>query len=134
MAAPRRLSEQANASATESGGLDVLPSSVGPVALLGGVAGNSELPAVPAASTTEAKSLMTPVPQPPQVPNPLTWLTDFIGSANVQKALGLAMTGLSGATAANGKDLGMKLGGMTIGAAFTLGVHIVDAVRAKIGR
>lgn len=76
------------------------------------------------------------VPPPPTtvISNPLTWLVDFIGSANVQKALGLAMTGISATTAANGKDLGMKITGMTLGGAFTLGVHLIDAFRAKIGR
>jgi hypothetical protein len=75
----------------------------------------------------------TPVPAPAAVvSNPLTWLVDFIGSANVQKALGLTMTAISGATAADGKDLGLKITGMTLGGAFTLGVHIVDAIRARI--
>lgn len=65
--------------------------------------------------------------------NPLTWLVDFLGSANVQKALGLAGSAIAGMTAADGKDLGVKITGMTIGGAFALGVHIVDAIRAKIG-
>lgn len=76
----------------------------------------------------------TPPPPAPVVSNPLTWLFDFIGSANVQKALGLSGSAIAALTAADGKSIAVKISGMSLGAAFALGVHVVDAARAKIGR
>ena len=67
--------------------------------------------------------------------NPLeNAVTQFLGSANVQKILGLVQVGVAGTTNAEGKSLGMHISNMTIGAAFTLGVHYFDYLRAKIGR
>ena len=84
------------------------------------------IPPAPAATAAPAPAIV--------VSNPLTWLVDFIGSANVQKVLGMLQVYIGGATAAEGKTLGAHITGMTIGSAFTLGVHLVDALRAKIGR
>lgn len=66
------------------------------------------------------------------VPNPLTWLTDFIGSANVQKVLAGIQVGVAGLTGTEGKSLGVKVAGMSIGAAYGIAVHWIDAVRARI--
>lgn len=76
---------------------------------------------------------------PPSTTNPpanplssvLNAVTAFLGSADVQKILGLT---LSGDAALEWKSLSMKLTGMTVGGAFTLAIHVVDAIRAKIGR
>lgn len=87
--------------------------------------------------TIDASPAAPAAPNPAPAPvmsNPLTWLADFIGSANVQKILGIAQVYIAGSTAAEGKTLGAHITGMTLGGAFTLGVHVVDAVRAKIGR
>lgn len=81
--------------------------------------------------------MSTPAPtvSPVAEPNPLAnAITSFLGSANVQKVLGLIQVGVAGGTNAEGKSLGMHISNMTIGALFTLGVHYVDYLRAKIGR
>ena len=76
----------------------------------------------------------TPPAPPAVVSNPLTWLTDFIGSANVQKTLAGAQVALAGLTSTEGKSLGAHISGMTIGGVYGLAVHLIDALRAKIGR
>ena len=76
------------------------------------------------------------VPTPPKVvvANPLTWLVDFIGSANVQKTLGGLQVATAGLTGAEGQTFAMKLAGMSVGAAYGLAVHYFDYLRAKLGR
>lgn len=69
---------------------------------------------------------------PVTIPNPLKALVDFIGSANVQKALAGVQIGISGATGAEGKTLGAHIAGMSIGAGYGIAVHTIDAVRAWI--
>ncbi len=77
-----------------------------------------------------------PIPAPAPAPtavvsNPLTWLTDFIGSANVQKVFGMLQVFAAGATNLEGKSLGQKISGMTLGGVFTLGIHFMDWLRTK---
>lgn len=84
---------------------------------------------------TDALSTPAPTASPVAEPNPLAnAITSFIGSANVQKTLGLLYAGIGGLTAAEGKSLGVHIANLSIGSAFTLGVHFVDYLRAKIGR
>ena len=52
----------------------------------------------------------------------------------MQKVLGHLQTATAGLTSAEGKTLSAHLAGMSIGAAYSLGVHYFDALRAKIGR
>jgi hypothetical protein len=60
-----------------------------------------------------------------------TSFVDFLGSANVQKVIGLA----GGATLSTDvHTFWAKLSTISVGAAFALAVHGFDAVRAKIGR
>ena len=66
------------------------------------------------------------------IPNPIKALVDFLGSANVQKALAGAQVGISGVTGAEGKSLGAHIAGMSIGAGYGIAVHAIDAVRAWI--
>jgi hypothetical protein len=91
---------------------------------------------LPAAGGT-APTVLTPSPStsPVAEPNPLAnAITSFLGSANVQKVLGLVQVGVAASTNAEGKSLGMHVSNITLGAAFTLGVHWFDYLRAKIGR
>jgi hypothetical protein len=67
--------------------------------------------------------------------NPLAnALTSFIGSANVQKTLAGLQVAIAGLTSAEGHSIGAKITGMTLGGAYGVAVHIVDYLRAKIGR
>ena len=87
---------------------------------------------------TDLSTTYTPPPTTSTASNPLTSaltaFTDFLGSANVQKILGMVQTGIAGATSAEGKSFAMHLSGMTVGGVFTLGVHVVDAIRAWIAK
>jgi hypothetical protein len=75
-------------------------------------------PAATGSTSAEANPLANPV-------------TAFLGSANVQKLIGLAG---GGALSADVKTFWAKLASLSVGAAFALGVHYVDYLRAKIGR
>ena len=68
------------------------------------------------------------------VPDPFSWITDFLGKANVQKVLAGAQVATAGLTGTEGKSLGMHISGMTIGAAYGIAVHYIDYLRAKVGR
>lgn len=68
-------------------------------------------------------------------PNPLAnAISSYIGSANFQKTLAALQVGIAGLTKAEGGGLGQKIAGMSIGAAYGLGVHAFDYLRARIGR
>lgn len=80
-------------------------------------------------------STPAPVTSPVAEPNPLAnAITSYLGSANVQKVLGLIQVGVAATTNAEGKTLGMHVANITLGAAFTVAVHWIDYLRAKIGR
>lgn len=61
-------------------------------------------------------------------------LAGFLGSANVQKLLGLAQSAIAETTSAEGHTALLHLGGGIIGAAYALGVHFVDYLRSKTAR
>jgi hypothetical protein len=90
----------------------------------------------PRTVTIPKLKLFTPsATSPVAEPNPLAnAITSFIGSANVQKTLAGLQVGIAGLTNAEGKTIGMKLGAMSIGAAYGLIVHYFDLARAKLGR
>lgn len=67
------------------------------------------------------------------VPNPLNWLFEFLGSANVQKIAGLA-GGPAVAAYATGLPDWARGFLVIAGPTFAAFVHSVDAYRAKIGR
>lgn len=80
-------------------------------------------------------STPSPTPGPVAEPNPLAnALTSFIGSANLQKTLGVLQVGIAGLTGTEGTSTAQRIAGMSIGGAFALGVHWFDYLRAKIGR
>lgn len=66
------------------------------------------------------------------IPNPIAPIVDWLGSANVQKLLGLAQVGIAGLTDGEAKTIWPKIAAMSIGGVFTIAVHAIDAVRAKI--
>ena len=68
------------------------------------------------------------------IPNPFTALSNFIGSANVQKTLASLQVGIGGLTSAEGKTLGTHITAMSVGAVYGLAVHWFDYLRAKIGK
>jgi len=67
----------------------------------------------------------------PSASNPITRFVDFLGSANVQKNLGLAQVIIAAATNLEGTNLWQHISGMTVGAVFALGVHYFDYLRTK---
>lgn len=69
--------------------------------------------------------------QPNTVTQTIIDITDLLGSANVQKAIGLVFAGDAGL---EWRTLRAKIAGLTVGGLFTLGIHALDAYRAKIGR
>jgi hypothetical protein len=76
---------------------------------------------------------MTDTPTPASAPtavvsNPLTWLVDFIGSANAQKAIGY----IGGPVlAVDFKTWAAKLAAVGAGGVFALGIHFMDWLRTK---
>lgn len=81
-------------------------------------------------STTPTVS--TPAAPAAVTSNPFTWLTDFIGSANVQKTLAGIQVAVAATTGAEGQTLGTKIAGMSVGAVYGLAVHYIDYLRTKI--
>ena len=59
-------------------------------------------------------------------------LTAWLGSANVQKIIGLVQAGVAATTGAEGKSLSSHVAMTTIGTAYAAFIHIIDAARAKI--
>lgn len=81
-------------------------------------------------SSTETVS--KPAPPAAVTSNPFTWLTDIIGSANVQKTLAGIQVAIAASTGVEGQTLGTKIAGMSVGAVYGLGVHYFDYLRTRI--
>ena len=65
----------------------------------------------------------------PNIGNPLNWVTEFLGSANVQKLIGL----IGGPVLATDfKTWGAKLAAIGAGGGFAVAIHVVDWLRAKV--
>ena len=94
--------------------------------------------AAPVAAPVAAAPIAAPVAAPvaaataSPIPNPLTVVLDWLGSANVQKALGVAQVVLSATGTEHLQSIGGKISGMTVGGVFALGVHVVAWLRAKV--